>query len=284
MTYPRAASLADRMADRFCERCGAPAGPQTTLTRSGLTTCRACGIHACMRCWTRSGRSCPACGVSIAASLVLGSLPTEQPRAAGSAGAALPTPASAVATPGHRPARSRLRAPVAAGSVLALTATVFVFVFGAALQPSGGVAGVTGTPGASSPVASGNAVGSGPSAPDRAGTNSPPTGASTTEPPGPQPMTVPRQATPDPPGPRPTPKPTPKPEPSIAPTPAPSRCVATAPNLLGQHRSDAHRQWIAAGFSGAVTALDGQGNYVIGSQDRTPGASYPCDTELTIGP
>jgi hypothetical protein len=53
---------------------------------------------------------------------------------------------------------------------------------------------------------------------------------------------------------------------------------------VGQHRSDARRLWSAAGFTGAVTALGGRGNYVIASQDRTPGARYPCDGGVTIGP
>lgn len=78
--------------------------------------------------------------------------------------------------------------------------------------------------------------------------------------------------------------PRPTPAPTATPPPVPSGRVATAPNLVGQHRSDAHRLWTAAGFTGDVTALAGQGNYVIASQDRTPGASYPCDTEVTIGP
>jgi hypothetical protein len=56
------------------------------------------------------------------------------------------------------------------------------------------------------------------------------------------------------------------------------------PNLVGQHRSDARRLWVEAGFTGVVTALAGQGNYVIATQDRTPGATYPCDRGITIGP
>jgi hypothetical protein len=42
--------------------------------------------------------------------------------------------------------------------------------------------------------------------------------------------------------------------------------------------------WNAAGFTGTVKALDGQGNYVIATQDRTAGARYPCDMGVTIGP
>jgi hypothetical protein len=53
---------------------------------------------------------------------------------------------------------------------------------------------------------------------------------------------------------------------------------------VGQHRSGASRLWSAAGFTGAVTALGGHGNYLIASQDRTAGASYPCASGVTIGP
>jgi hypothetical protein len=31
-------------------------------------------------------------------------------------------------------------------------------------------------------------------------------------------------------------------------------------------------------------ALGGPGNYVIGSQTRTAGEAYPCDSDVTIGP
>ncbi len=48
----------------------------------GLTTCRACGIHACQRCWARSVGWCPACGVSMVATPLLRTLPAEQRRAA----------------------------------------------------------------------------------------------------------------------------------------------------------------------------------------------------------
>jgi len=284
MIHPRAASSADRVDDRFCERCGNPAGPMTTLTRAGLTTCRACGIHVCARCWARSAGSCPACGVSIAA-----------------------TPL-AVATPGHRSARGRAPALAAAGGALLLTATVFAFAFVAPLRPTAGVAGATGTPrtsgldavGFAPPTVSKGAVGTDPSATDRTGTGSGGTaGPGTTKPPPgggtPPPETTPGPHVPPPvptptpeptavPPPPPTPDPTPTPEPTAPPTPTASQCVATAPNLLGQNRSDAHRLWTAAGFTGAVTALDGHGNFAIASQDRTPGAVFPCDTGVTIGP
>ena len=301
MIHHRAASATDRMDHRFCERCGNPADPLATLTRAGLTTCRACGIHACQHCWARSVGSCPACGASVAATPLLRSLPAEQARAANATGGAARSPAAP--TPGETSSRVSRAALAAAGGALVLAATVFVFMLVSPLRPTGGVAGATATPGASgpyrvgfaSPVASQGAVESGPSATDRTGTSS---GATADQESGGG--TPPRQATPDPQGspPAPTPPPEPTavptppptsvptttPEPTAPPPPAASGCVATAPNLVGQHRNEAQRLWIAAGFTGPVTALAGHGNYVIASQDRTPGAVLPCDAGVTIGP
>jgi len=306
MIHRRAASSADRMDDRFCERCGNLADPQTTLTRTGLTACQACGIHACQQCWARSAGWCPGCGVSIAAAPLLRYLPAQRQRAPGeTASGAVPSAPPPAATPGKRSARSRLPAIAAAGGALLVTVTVFAFVFAVPLGPSGGVAGATGTPGASgldgvgvaSPVASQDAIGSDPSATDRARTGSgATTGSGTTTPTEPGGGAPPPQVTPDPTGstpaptptpdataaptPHPTPKPTP--EPTAAPTPVAAGCVV--PTLVGQHRSDARRLWTEAGFTGVVTALAGQGNYVIATQDRTAGATYPCDIGITIGP
>jgi hypothetical protein len=53
---------------------------------------------------------------------------------------------------------------------------------------------------------------------------------------------------------------------------------------VGQHRNGAGQIWSAAGFTGTVTALNEHGNYLIASQDRTPGAKYPCDAGVAIGP
>jgi len=84
------------------------------------------------------------------------------------------------------------------------------------------------------------------------------------------------------PTPEPTPTPPLEPTPTSPPTPAP--CIAVAPQLIGELRSDARQMWADAGFTGRVTALAGHGNYVIGSQSRTAGREYPCDSDLTIGP
>jgi hypothetical protein len=53
---------------------------------------------------------------------------------------------------------------------------------------------------------------------------------------------------------------------------------------VGEHLRDAGRLWSDAGFTGAVIGLNGHGNYVIATQDRTAGARYPCDSDVTIGP
>jgi hypothetical protein len=287
MIRARIQAAADRPDDRFCERCGNPAGPRTTLTRAGLTTCQACGIHACERCWARSAGWCPACGVSIVAAPLQRTLPSEKWRAGG-VGAATPRMSgAAAATAGRRSSRGRLPAVAAAGAALVVTATAFAVMFGVPLGPNGGVAGVTGTPGVSgldgggiaTPVASQDGIVSDPSATERPRTGSGTTGAGA-EPPLPGGGTQPPRPTP---APRVTPRPTTKPKPTPGPT-TPPGCVATAPKLVGQHRSDARRLWLKAGFSGGVTALDGQGNYVISSQNRTPGAKYPCDTAVTIRP
>ena len=264
----------------------------------GLTTCRACGLHACQRCWARSVGWCPACGVSMVATPLLRSLPTEQ-RRDGVAGA---SPAAAAAsTLGGRSGRGRLPAFAAAGAAFVVAATAFAFVSGVPLGPTGGVAGATGTPGAAGlgGLGFGGPTASGPTGRARpAQVRREPLRARR---PGPADRRA--EATGGTPGTRhrgsgatrahararrPCPGPTrprgpprgPRRQADARPTP----CIATAPNLVGQHRSEARRLWSAAGFTGTVTALDGHGNYLIASQDRTPGASYPCDTGVTIGP
>jgi hypothetical protein len=57
-----------------------------------------------------------------------------------------------------------------------------------------------------------------------------------------------------------------------------------APNLVGAPRASAARAWRSAGFTGAVTALPGHGNYEIGTQDRAAGKTFDCAASLTIGP
>ena len=277
-------SAADRMDEQFCENCGSPAGPQLSLTRTGLVTCPACGIHACKRCWARSVGFCPACIASIS-----------------TAPSAEEPPVPAASTPGPRSARRPLLALAAAGGAFVLAATVFAFGFVTPPGPTGGVAGITGTPEVSATDGLGfgapatpDTEGTDPPAPDGTGDGSdrtarpgavePSAPSPTPEPPAaptpkeieppaptPAPTTTPTPApTPAPtttPTPAPTPSPTPKPTPAPTPTPTPvpSGCIATAPNLVGEHRSDAHRLWTAAGFTGDVTALAGQGNYVIAS-------------------
>src|SRR3954471_10172194 len=139
MIEPWAARSADGAPDLFCERCGSPAGPDGGLQRVGLSTCQACGIHACPRCWARSVGACPACGVSIATTRVLRSLPDSP----------APPPARTPAGARPRPRRAR-RAPavVAAAGLLAVLAIAFASILAGTTSPAGRVAGIVGTPGA----------------------------------------------------------------------------------------------------------------------------------------
>ena len=296
MIEPWAAASADGAPDRFCERCGSPARPDGGLLRLGLTTCKACGIHACQRCWARSVGACPACGVPTEATATLRSLRGTD-RAATVSAAASPPPPSRSTAP-------RVAVAAAVAIALALGATALAFMPRPQGPPLGGVAGITGTPSATAdgPATSGSSAG--PSAPPKAaGASGRPTagagrgelagdvsGGSGAGDPGssnPDPGATPTPRPPATPAPTraPTPEPTlppPEPTPTSPPTPAP--CLAVAPRFLGELRSDARGIWVSAGFTGRVTALAGHGNYVIGSQSRTAGREYPCDSDLTVGP
>ena len=290
MIEPWAAASADGAPDRFCERCGSPARPDGALLRVGLTTCKACGIHACQRCWARSVGACPACGVATEATSVLRSLRGTD-RAATVAVAPLARP----------PARTNApRAAVAAiATLLALGATAFAFMPRGAAPLAGGVAGVAGMPAASADGSATSGSSATPSVPSRpaAATGRPTAGAGRGEVAGdvsggssagdpgssdPTPTPPARPAPTRAPTPEPTPTPLPEPTPTSPPTPSP--CLAVAPQLIGELRSDARGIWAAAGFTGRVTALAGHGNYVIGSQSRMAGHEYPCEADLTIGP
>jgi hypothetical protein len=260
----------------------------------------------------------------MVATPLLPSLPSRHGRAAIVGG--IPG-APVVSVAGRRSGRGHAVAFALAGAALVVAVTAFAFGSSAVPQPTGGVAGLTGTPGPSGPgfgfagpVASPGAAG-----PTGPGSDSTGTGAPATTGQGPNigprsPGVTPESATADPDGtpgpdpsgatdapaptdapgptdppsnaPTPSPAPTGTPEPTIEPTtpptepptPAPTPCLATAPNLVGEHRSSASRLWGAAGFTGVVTATGGHGNYVIASQDRTPGTGYGCDSGVTIGP
>jgi hypothetical protein len=99
-----------------------------------------------------------------------------------------------------------------------------------------------------------------------------PTGTPRAPTPTPRPTSTPRS----------TPTPTRQPPPT--PVPSPTPCLAQAPELVGQRRNVAASLWSDAGFTGAVTFQPGNGNYVIGSADRTVGQAYPCDSTVTVGP
>ena len=53
---------------------------------------------------------------------------------------------------------------------------------------------------------------------------------------------------------------------------------------MGAHKNSAEALWSGAGFTGTVTALPGNGNYVIATQNRTAGNRYPCSAGVTVGP
>jgi hypothetical protein len=57
-----------------------------------------------------------------------------------------------------------------------------------------------------------------------------------------------------------------------------------AAQLVGERRSSAGAIWSGAGFTGTVTTLPGNGNYVIATQDLIAGQMYPCDASVTVGP
>lgn len=289
MIEPWAAASADGAPDRFCERCGSPARPDGAVLRVGLTTCKACGIHACQRCWARSVGGCPACGIATEATSVLRSL-------RGTDRAATVAPAPLVPPP----ARTRVpRAPAVAtiATLLALGATAFALMPRGVAPPLGGVAGISGTPGASMEGSAGIGSSATPSTSEKpaAATDRPTAGAGRGDVAGdvsdgssagdPGSSNPDPDPTPTPPAtPAPTRAPTPEPKPTPAPEPTPAPCLLVAPQLIGELRSDARQIWASAGFTGRVTALAGHGNYEIGSQSRTAGRVYPCDSDLTIGP
>ena len=210
-------SAADRMDEQFCENCGSPAGPQLSLTRTGLVTCPACGIHACKRCWARSVGFCPACIASIS-----------------TAPSAEVPPVPAASTPGPRSARRPLLALAAAGGAFVLAATVFAFGFVTPPGPTGGVAGITGTPEVSATDGFGFGA---PATPDTEGTD-PPASDGT----GDGSDRTARPGAVQPPAPSPTPEPpaapTPKEIEPPAPTPAPDHDSDTGADARPHRDSD----------------------------------------------
>ena len=270
---------------QFCERCGGVTGEAASLRRVGLRSCSSCGVHACGRCWARTAGSCPGCGVAPIAAVGVAS--ARSGRARWSRRRADPTPAigaaalAGVAGPGSRPRRADRSVASAVGVTIIAIAAV-AFSAAGPLRPTGGVESVVGTPGIAGVRSGEPAESSSPGviAPGDGATPSPraqgPVAASTERPGTRAPTTDPTSTTPTP---RPTPRPTPP-----RPTPSPPACVAVAPQLIGQRRSDAVRLWKAAGFTSAVTALDGHGNYEIATQNRTAGKTYACDAPVTVGP
>ena len=302
----------------FCERCGNLIGPAAHLLRIGLSVCPSCGVYACDRCWTRAGGGCPGCGISagaaryLAAAAALVPAPAVGPAVPASAGpavsAAVPeaaaTAVDAVATSAgasHQLPRA-WRAPIvfAGVGVVVLAASVLAFTIGGPFRPAGELGLGSGTPGAlampgsleSPPFSAAGASTSSGVAPPAVPSLTPPLPSATpTLPPGivepvptPGPTPVPTGEPGPTPQPTPRPTPAPTPRPTAKPTPRPTACERTAPQLVGEHRYDAAGIWSAAGFTGVVIALHGDGNYLIATQDLVAGQVYPCSASVTVGP
>jgi hypothetical protein len=277
MTSPSTAPPSSLPTLPACEHCRNRIGPAATLARIGLTTCPVCRVVACDRCWGLAGGSCPACGVSLAAV----------------------TPAIVARPSGLAPNRSRTsrRARLAMG-IVAFVALAFAFAFivGNPFRPAAGVVGAVETPATTTMSSPESPPSTSPSLSDGlAGAPSGSPAAASSAPGGESPIpsaaiflpsagataTARSTLTPTP---RPTPVPTPRPTPRPTATPGPSPCTLAAPDLVGEHRNSAQAIWSGAGFTGSVTILPGNGNYVIGSQDRIAGHRYPCAASVTVGP
>jgi hypothetical protein len=114
--------------------------------------------------------------------------------------------------------------------------------------------------------------------------------------PGPTPTPTPTPSPTPTPGPTPTPTPTPTPGPTPTPTPSPTPTptpipMCVVPNLIGVNTKDAPKRWgrpQGAGFATPllfVPAVGGNNHYTIRTQNRTVGASLPCNTTImTVTP
>jgi hypothetical protein len=284
VTRPVATRPAGGTDSQYCERCGDVAGEATTLSRIGLTKCSSCAVYACRRCWMRAAGACPGCGFSPAGAAIVAAL--RSGRGGQSRPQADRTPAigGTVVTGSRSVARRADRsAAIAVGMTMLAMSVVGVAIAGL-LRPAGGVEGIVGTPG-TSPVVVAGADGATPSAggqPRPTARTTSGRGTGTTSTPVPTRTSAPRPVATPGTTPRPTPRPTIKP--TADPTPSPTRCVAIAPQLVGQHRSAAERLWRAAGFTGGVTTLTGRGNYKIATQSRTAGDPFGCAASVTVGP
>ncbi len=275
---------------QYCERCGDVAGEATSLRRVGLTRCPSCSVFACQRCWAKAAGACPGCGFSpVGASVVAAFRSKRDPVTSRPlTGATAATGAAAMARPAPRRAD---RSAALAVLVTIVALSVVGFALAGPLRPSNGVEGAVGTPGpvavrsiepssGSSPVVVAGGDGATPSPtaqrPTARPTARPAPGVASTPRPNRTPGSTPQ------PTPRSTPRPTPRP--TVAPPPTPTPCVAVAPQLVGQKKSNATRLWHDAGFTGSVTTLPGHGNYRIATQNRTAGNTYVCGTSLTVGP
>ena len=270
---------------QFCERCGTPVGSAAGSMRVGLKGCPSCGVYACGRCWARATRGCPGCGVPVGVAAGVGAAVERAGRSS-------------------KPPRAR-RGPIAVAGVATavLAALVLAFSLGGRVRtageqdlalrvPAASLAPADGQSPSSSYGGSVEAATSSSGAPAPGRTSAPriptanPIPRLGTGEDGATPLATPQPASTNMPTPRPTPRPTfaPTPRPTFAPTPRPTACPLPAPQLVGERKANAAAIWNAAGFTGAVVTLTGNGNYVIFSQDLVAGRIYPCDASVTVGP
>ncbi len=72
---------------------------------------------------------------------------------------------------------------------------------------------------------------------------------------------------------------------SVPPPPPPPTCAM--PQLVGLSSNKAEAPWRAFGFTGTYTAApptQGNGNYIVQYQSLIGGQTYPCDSDLEVGP
>ncbi len=285
----------------FCPRCLRRSDPAAIGGRVGLCYCSECSRYACRWCWNEAAGACPACAVAYP--IVLARPLTFR--------------RSMAAVLRRFDSRRSL-----AAAALVMVAVVLGVTVAGGIRPVGGVEGSinvpssTATLGTASPTppedtaspgqttdptatptssgiqattAPGGVVTSGDSpTPPTIGSSPDPT-AAPRRPPTPTPSPIPTSGATATPEPTPTsaPTPTPTPTPTSAPTPTPTPTATptppickTVPTLIGLTLKAARAAWTSAGFTGSLTG--GHGNANVLTQNQTPGACLPADTDIVV--
>jgi hypothetical protein len=87
------------------------------------------------------------------------------------------------------------------------------------------------------------------------------------------------------PTPTPIPGPTATPGPSPTPTPSPTpEPMCMVPDFADIQKSSADAHWDAAGFTGSLMFVVGNGDYSIHYQSLTALSSQPCTSAIVLGP